>query len=97
MYCNCMLFEVTIFVIIFLDEVKVDAPDQPGKGQIIAFTVWGVLRGMETFRDNYDIFSQKLNFGVFLVGELTDWDFMSSEPWRHSGRNATFSQENLIF
>ena len=65
MYCNCMLFEVTIFVIIFLDEVKVDAPDQPGKGQIIAFTVWGVLRGMETFRDNYDIFSQKLNFGGF--------------------------------
>ncbi len=32
------------------DEVKVDSPDQPGKGQIIAFTVWGILRGLETFR-----------------------------------------------
>jgi len=30
-------------------EVKVNAPDSPGTAQIIAFHVWGILRGMETF------------------------------------------------
>ena len=33
----------------FLDEVEINSPDEPGKAQIIAFTVWGVLRGLETF------------------------------------------------
>ena len=32
-----------------LDEIKIDSPDQPGKAQIIAFSVWGILRGMESF------------------------------------------------
>jgi len=30
-------------------EVKVNAPDSPGKATIIAFTAWGILRGMESF------------------------------------------------
>ena len=33
----------------FSDEIKIDSPDQPGKAQIISFTVWGILRGMESF------------------------------------------------
>jgi hypothetical protein len=47
-----------------LDEVKVDAPDQPGKGQVIAFTVWGILRGLETFRQ------ENSNHSCFLFGRL---------------------------
>ena len=35
--------------IFFSDEIKIDSPDQPGKAQIIAFSVWGILRGMESF------------------------------------------------
>ncbi|XP_023335137.1 beta-hexosaminidase subunit alpha [Eurytemora carolleeae] len=30
-------------------EVKINSPDDPGKAKIIAFTVWGILRGLETF------------------------------------------------
>ena len=33
----------------FSDEIKIDSPDQPGKAQIISFSVWGILRGMESF------------------------------------------------
>ena len=36
-------------VLNFLDEVKVSAPDAPGTAQIIAYHVWGILRGLETF------------------------------------------------
>jgi hypothetical protein len=43
------------------DEVKVDSPDQPGKGQIIAFTVWGILRGLETFRQQNELLHHYLN------------------------------------
>ena len=35
--------------IYFTDEVKINSPDDPGKAKIIAFTVWGILRGLETF------------------------------------------------
>ncbi len=31
------------------DEIKIDAPDEPLRARIIAFSVWGILRGFETF------------------------------------------------
>ena len=31
------------------DEVKINSPDEPGRARIIAFSIWGILRGMETF------------------------------------------------
>ena len=31
------------------DEIKVDALDKPHVAQIVSFSVWGVLRGLETF------------------------------------------------
>ena len=35
---------------IFLsDEIKINSPDEPGRARIIAFSVWGILRGMESF------------------------------------------------
>ena len=33
----------------FSDEIKVNSPDDPAKAKIIAFSVWGILRGMESF------------------------------------------------
>ena len=47
-YQNKPLFQFN-FEKKYLDEVKVNAPDSPGTAQIIAFHVWGILRGMETF------------------------------------------------
>ena len=32
-----------------LDEIKINSPDEPGLAKIIAFTNWGILRGMESF------------------------------------------------
>ena len=29
--------------------MKVNSPDEPGRARIIAFSVWGILRGMESF------------------------------------------------
>ena len=32
-----------------LDEIKINSPDDPGLAKIIAFTNWGILRGLESF------------------------------------------------
>ncbi len=32
-----------------LDEIKVDTDDEPQRARVIAFSVWGVLRGLESF------------------------------------------------
>ena len=41
--------KLTKKLLFFADEIKIDSRDQPGKAQIIAFSVWGILRGMESF------------------------------------------------
>jgi hypothetical protein len=33
----------------FSDELKVDTADERGRARIIAFSVWGILRGLESF------------------------------------------------
>ncbi|XP_045615351.2 beta-hexosaminidase subunit alpha [Procambarus clarkii] len=30
-------------------EIKIDSPDAPGEGAIISHSIWGILRGLETF------------------------------------------------
>ncbi|XP_068240114.1 beta-hexosaminidase subunit alpha-like [Palaemon carinicauda] len=30
-------------------EIKIDSPDQPGEGVILAQSIWGILRGLESF------------------------------------------------
>lgn len=30
-------------------EIKIDSPDQPGQGIILAQSIWGILRGLESF------------------------------------------------
>ena len=47
-FCDCIK-TLTKTLFFFSDEIKIDSPDQPGKAQIIAFSVWGILRGMESF------------------------------------------------
>ena len=32
-----------------LDEIKIDTRDEPNSARIIAFSAWGILRGMESF------------------------------------------------
>ena len=34
---------------LLLDEIKVDTEDDPQHARIIAFSVWGILRGLESF------------------------------------------------
>ena len=29
--------------------MKINSPDEPGRARIIAFSIWGILKGMETF------------------------------------------------
>ena len=31
------------------DEIKINSPDEPGMARIIAFSDWGIIRGMESF------------------------------------------------
>ena len=31
------------------DELKIDSPDEPNRARLIAFSVWGILRGLESF------------------------------------------------
>ena len=40
---------VTIVFSTPLDEIKINSPDEPGVAKIIAFTNWGILRGLESF------------------------------------------------
>ena len=37
------------FINDILDEIKINSPDDPGLAKIIAFTNWGILRGLESF------------------------------------------------
>jgi len=30
-------------------EIKINSPDEPKRARIIAFSVWGILRGLESF------------------------------------------------
>lgn len=32
-----------------LDEIKIDTEDDRGKARLIGITVWGILRGLESF------------------------------------------------
>ncbi len=34
---------------LFSDEIKVDTDDEPLQARVIAFSVWGILRGLESF------------------------------------------------
>ena len=40
---------VTILFSTPLDEIKINSPDEPGVAKIIAYTNWGILRGLESF------------------------------------------------
>ena len=40
---------VTIVFLTPLDEIKINSSDEPGAAKIIAYTNWGILRGLESF------------------------------------------------
>lgn len=63
-------------------EVKIDAPDQPGKGQIIAFTVWGILRGMETFSQ---LVYSSTDYGTTAQYLVNGTQIMDSPRFSHRG------------
>ena len=47
-----MFWQIWIFIFwlfVCLDEIKVDSDDEPQRARVIAFSVWGVLRGLESF------------------------------------------------
>ena len=45
----CVYPTMVIHIIYSTDEIKIDAADEPGLARIIAFSDWGILRGMESF------------------------------------------------
>ena len=60
------------------DEIKVNSPDEPGRARIIAFSVWGVLRGMESFSQ---LVYQTMEFGnAVRVGIIFKSTLLYSNP-----------------
>jgi len=64
----------------FMDEhyeIKIDSPDEPNRARIIAFSVWGILRGMESFGHliYYKADQSNSNVGVYLVNSTQVMDF----------------------
>jgi len=51
------------------DEIKIDAPDEPLRARIIAFSVWGILRGFETFSQL--VYTAEENQGIVSYSEQT--------------------------
>jgi len=59
-------------------EIKVDSPDSPGKASIVAITVWGLLRGMESF--SHLVYQTQASKGIggggaYLLQQTTVNDF----------------------
>lgn len=46
---NLFLCLIYIFISNFTDLLKVNTPDTPNKALLFSTTVWGALRGLETF------------------------------------------------
>jgi len=46
---NCVFLETCDLSEISLDEIKIDATDKPREGIILSQSVWGILRGLESF------------------------------------------------
>jgi len=63
-------------------EVRVNSPDEPGKAKIIAFTVWGILRGLETFSQ---LVYASPDFGDSLQYVVNGTQILDSPRFSHRG------------
>merc|ERR1719186_1275410 len=63
-------------------EVKLNSPDEPKRGRIIADSIWGILRGMETFSQM--VFASQ-NYGDTLQYLVTGTEILDSPRFSHRG------------
>jgi len=56
-------------------EIKINSPDDPGLAKIIAFTNWGILRGLESFSQLITTESDENDNTVFKVKTTSLMDF----------------------
>jgi len=63
-------------------EVKINSPDEPGRARIIAFSIWGILRGMETFSQ---LVYASMEFGDTVQYIVNGTQIMDSPRFTHRG------------
>ena len=58
-------------VLYFEDEIKIDATDRPRDGMIVSNSIWGILRGLESFSQL--IYTSQNGIAVSSKNDLFYW------------------------
>ena len=62
--------------------MKINSPDEPGRARIIAFSVWGILRGLETFSQ---LVHTTMDYGEAVQYVVNGTQIMDSPRFTHRG------------
>jgi len=63
-------------------EIKINSPDEPGRARIIAFSAWGILRGMESFSQ---LVYSTMEFGNAVQTIINGTQIMDAPRFTHRG------------
>lgn len=62
--------------------MKINSPDEPGRARIIAFSVWGILRGLETLSQ---LVHTTMEYGEAVQYVINGTQIMDSPRFTHRG------------
>ena len=69
-------------VVTIVDEIKINSPDEPGRARIIAFSAWGILRGLESFSQ---LVYATMEFGRAVQTVVNGTQIMDAPRFTHRG------------